>query len=306
LPSLALLDTEKSVIRNSRWRCDHGWDIDLDDGSSYYHIYNNLCLNGGIKLREGFHRVVDNNIMVNNSFHPHAWYENSQDIFRKNIVFGPYKPYIVPTPWGKQCDYNLLHNPDLVGTRPATNLQQQSKRDRNSIIANAMFIDPENGDYRVADDSPAIQLGFKNFPMDQFGVQKAELKAIARTPILPVVKKPVAESVNNVVSYWQGATVKGLSGEEYSAFGVGKEEGGVHLIHVPAETLAANAGFRTNDLIQTVNGQSIKTVADLQRATDLAGGKALTIGYVRREHGSGIITMKRYVYTVTESTETQF
>lgn len=25
---------ETTVIRNSRWRCDHGWDIDLDDGSS--------------------------------------------------------------------------------------------------------------------------------------------------------------------------------------------------------------------------------------------------------------------------------
>jgi hypothetical protein len=25
-----------NIIRNSRWRCDHGWDIDLDDGSSWY------------------------------------------------------------------------------------------------------------------------------------------------------------------------------------------------------------------------------------------------------------------------------
>jgi hypothetical protein len=36
-----------TIIRNNRFRCDHGWDIDLDDGSSNYHIYNNLCLNGG-------------------------------------------------------------------------------------------------------------------------------------------------------------------------------------------------------------------------------------------------------------------
>ena len=65
LPDLALLDAGKNIIRNSRWRCDHGWDIDLDDGSSNYHVYNNLCLNGGIKFREGFHRVCENNIMVN-------------------------------------------------------------------------------------------------------------------------------------------------------------------------------------------------------------------------------------------------
>ncbi|NIP93891.1 MAG: hypothetical protein GWO24_10740, partial [Akkermansiaceae bacterium] len=38
LPELALLDAEKTIIRNSRWRCDHGWDVDLDDGSSNYEI----------------------------------------------------------------------------------------------------------------------------------------------------------------------------------------------------------------------------------------------------------------------------
>ena len=43
LPQLALLDVVKpNILRNSRWRCDHGWDVDLDDGSSNYEIYNNL------------------------------------------------------------------------------------------------------------------------------------------------------------------------------------------------------------------------------------------------------------------------
>ena len=82
-----LLDAVKTVmIRNNRWRCDHGWDIDLDDGSTNYHIYNNLCLHGGLKNREGFHRMVENNIIVNNGFHPHVWYKHSQDVFRRNII----------------------------------------------------------------------------------------------------------------------------------------------------------------------------------------------------------------------------
>jgi len=55
LSELALLDNlEPTVIRNSRWRCDHGWAIDLDDGSSNYLIYNNLMLSGGLKFRQGF------------------------------------------------------------------------------------------------------------------------------------------------------------------------------------------------------------------------------------------------------------
>ena len=37
---------------------DHGWDIDLNDGSSNNRIYDNLVLNGGIKLRERFFRTL--------------------------------------------------------------------------------------------------------------------------------------------------------------------------------------------------------------------------------------------------------
>ena len=52
-----------------------------------------------------------------------------------------------------------------------------------------MYVDPENGDFRVKEDSPAIKLGFKNFPMDQFGVKKPALRAIARTPEIPSLEE---------------------------------------------------------------------------------------------------------------------
>ena len=92
-PELIFLDARyTTVIRNNRFRCDHGWDIDLDDGSSNYHIYNNVCLHGGIKLREGFHRTVENNIVINNSLHPHVWFNNSGDIIQRNLFLQPYKP----------------------------------------------------------------------------------------------------------------------------------------------------------------------------------------------------------------------
>ncbi len=305
LPELAQLDAEKTIIRNSRWRCDRGWDIDLDDGSSNYHVYNNLCLKGGIKFREGFNRICENNIMVNNSFHPHVWYKNSQDIFRNNIVFTPYKPIRVPTPWGKQCDLNLLHNPNISETAPALQLQKQSALDKNSITANAMFIDPANGDYRVAKNSPAIKLGFKNFPMDKFGVQYPKLKAIALTPVLPTELKAPATSTGKTLSYWQGATVRQLSGEEFSAFGVSKEQGGIHLIKVPADSFAAAAGFKKGDLIQSINGAATKTIGALQKATDTAGGKPLTIKYICSQ-SEAALTMKKYSFVETESTNNTF
>lgn len=101
LSELPLLDIVRPiVIRNNRWRCDYGWDIDLDDGSSWYEIYNNLCLAGGIKLREGFYRNCENNIMVNNTLHPHVWFKGSRDVIRRNIMFTEYAPIRVPPPWG--------------------------------------------------------------------------------------------------------------------------------------------------------------------------------------------------------------
>lgn len=182
--SLPLLDAvEPTILRNNRWRCDHGWDIDLDDGSSNYEIRNNLCLNGGIKLREGFYRVCENNIMVNNSFHPHVWYRQSQDRFQRNIVCGPYQPIQMSAPWGSVCDFNFFHQETAV-TTAAEGLQQTSGRDAHSLMGDAQFYDPARGDFRVREGSPALTLGFENFAMDTFGVQKPQLKAIAKTPSL--------------------------------------------------------------------------------------------------------------------------
>jgi len=184
LPSLALLDVIRPVtLRNNRWRCDHGWDVDLDDGSSRYEIYNNLLLCGGLKLREGFHRRVWNNVTINNSLHPHVWYENSGDVVTGNIWMGAYRPAAMSESlrkWGREVDRNLFTTSDADRARFA-----DKGCDAHSLVGDALFVDPVNGDFRVKDGSPALGLGFRNFPMDRFGVQKPALRAIARTPEIP-------------------------------------------------------------------------------------------------------------------------
>jgi hypothetical protein len=260
---LPLLDVvEPNILRNNRWRCDHGWDIDLDDGSSNYHIYNNLCLNGGIKNREGFDRTVENNICVANSFHSHVWYLNSNDVFRNNIVFHPYKPIGMPAAWGKQIDFNLLYDPRAKAQSPAKDLQHLSKQDEHSITADAMFIDPAHGDYTVKEGSPALALGFKNFSMDQFGVQAAELKAIARIPSF-TISAEVASKRSGKVVQWMGATVRNIIGEgEMSAHGLPGETG-VLILDAPAGSPLARAGLKKDDVILGANGKNIDTVQDL-------------------------------------------
>ena len=133
---------EPVTLRNNRWRCDHGWDIDLDDGSTNYRIVNNLCLHGGIKNREGFDRTVENNIMVDNSFHPHVWYKNCRGAFRHNIVMGEYqaigmshctRPKWITTcsatrgRW-QPCSRNITPTPI-----PSPGIQNSSTRPRETI-----------------------------------------------------------------------------------------------------------------------------------------------------------------------------
>ncbi len=182
-PELPRLDTvEPITLRNNRWRCDHGWDIDLDDGSTNYILENNLCLNGGIKLREGYGRRVENNIMVNNSFHPHVWFAASGDVFRHNIVMTRYQPIGMPGKWGREVDHNLLPDDDALGVERVVGL------DAHSASGDPQFRDPSRGDFHVRAGSPALKVGFINFPMDRFGVQSPRLRALARTPEFPHLK----------------------------------------------------------------------------------------------------------------------
>ena len=272
LPTLDVIST--NILRNTRWRCDHGWDIDLDDGSTLYLIYNNLCLRGGLKNREGFYRVVENNVIVNNSFHPHVWYGNSKDIFRRNIVGTQYRP-VMKAPWGKgatEIDFNLVHQTGQTAPLPATILQQSSGCDEHSFIADALFMDPPKGDYRVKNGSPALKLGFQNFPMDQFGVQSPRLKALARTPELPVpgVLKEEKSKRDGKPSLWLGAKLKNVVGlGEVSAAGLPGEVG-VMLTEVPAGSAAAQAGLKERDVILKCAGRPTDDVKQFLRACNSA------------------------------------
>jgi hypothetical protein len=281
---VVLLDAVKTtILRNNRWRCDHGWDIDLDDGSSNYHIYNNLCLNGGLKNREGFYRVVENNVIIN-GFHPHCWFKHSEDVVRRNIMFTDhYMPAggMPDTPWGQEVDNNLVHREGATDSEPAAKLAEQSRRDQHSVIADAQFVDPANGDFRVKEGSPALKLGFANFPMDQFGVQKAELKAIARTPQMPKIgntgRSAKKQPSSKRVIYAMQVQVRDISGlGDRSAYGL-PDETGVLILEVPAGSPAAKSGPQKGDVIRTCNGQPVRTVADLQKLREKAAGTVITL-----------------------------
>lgn len=200
-------DTKATIsIRFNRFRDYRGWGIDLDDGSSNYLVYGNLCIGIGIKMREGAYRTVENNIIINpaTSFNTHVCYENNHDRILRNIVvgntqfdnpdtdinFAPGKhggavirSWIAPPegPIADEIDSNCYYSDAgqfwaLFGRRgqEERKLTLEEWRalgyDKHSLYADPLFVDPDRGDFRVREDSPALQLGFRNIPMDKFGL----------------------------------------------------------------------------------------------------------------------------------------
>jgi hypothetical protein len=273
-PELILLDAKKTVIiRHNRLRCDHGWDIDLDDGSSNFHIYNNLCLNGGIKLREGFYRKVENNIMINNSFHPHVWFKNSGDVFQRNIVQKKYFPIVV-NDWGQQIDYNLFPDEESLI------LAQKNKTDTHSKFGNPSFVNASAGDFRVLATSAALQIGFTNFAMTDFGVISPTLKKISRKPIIP--NPTPSQDVTNksaIISLF-GGEIKSVDGlGDRSAYGL-PDESGVIVIAVGTDGFIKKAGLAKGDVIRKADGEIVKdtkSFLDFVQSSNWKPGIALEV-----------------------------
>lgn len=261
-PALIKLDANKTtIIRNNRFRCDHGWDIDLDDGSSNYHIYNNVCLNGGLKLREGFYRKVENNIMINNSFHPHVWFKKSGDIFRRNIVLNKYRPIRLDD-WGEEIDYNFF--PDSLSLVYAQ--AQKEGQDIHSIYGNPGFIAPEEGNYQVNKASMALDIGFENFPMDQFGVLTDNLKKLAQTPEIPQLIRQEFQVKKQKTFELLGMTLKNIeSVEEQSASGLVNTQG-VIILDLIHNSLAQKSGLRKGDVIVKSGDNKVIDIPSLYEA----------------------------------------
>lgn len=276
-PEMILLDAVKTTtIRNNRFRCDRGWDIDLDDGSSNYHIYNNLCLNGGIKLREGFYRVVENNIMVNNSFHPHVWFLNSGDVFTRNIVMTDYQPIQIRN-WGLMVDYNIF------ATEAALNGARKNRTDLHSRAFALPFRNPQAGDFSFPDDAEVIvEAGFHNFPMDEFGVVSPRLKKIARQPEMPQIRN-VDTGHTAVTKQWQGVVLKDLTTlGERSATGMDSERGVYVLSVSPLEGLHTH--LRTNDVLLKVNQVAVDNLEEFfQALKDCKQGETVSLTVFRSQ-----------------------
>lgn len=54
---------------------------------------------------------------------------------------------------------------------------QAMDMDRNSLVADPLFVDPARDDYRLRPESPAWKLGFQQIPIEKIGPYRSELRA---------------------------------------------------------------------------------------------------------------------------------
>ncbi|WP_079414632.1 right-handed parallel beta-helix repeat-containing protein [Paenibacillus ferrarius] len=199
---------EVVTIRNNRFVDNSGWGIDLDDGSSHYHIHHNVCIGISIKLREGDYRLVENNIFYHPANPPgiHIGYEHNHDRFLRNIIVahsnadnpevdinfekgesrGKLYEFIGPpleSRWVEELDYNIFFN-DLGYFKATVHFRPLGSRtehysidewkslgwDRHSVFADPLFTDPEQGDFSLKEGSPALKLGFSEIDLSKVGL----------------------------------------------------------------------------------------------------------------------------------------
>lgn len=278
-PDMFLLDAQDpTIIRYNRFRCDRGWDIDLDDGSSNYEIYNNVALQGGIKLREGFKRTVRNNVVINNSMHEHVWYTNSRDTIEGNLFMTAHAPIRLPE--NIQASINYNYYTDAYALENARSMGW----DFDGETVQIQFRDPDNGDYYITQGLPETsdERYFKNFSLDDLGVRVPRLKALADTPPIPELRMPRPGEEQETTEFLD-AKFKNIGDiAEQSAYGIADSNGAI-LMEMSESSPFFKSGFRPGDVMVEMDGVKIHSVKELFAAFQLMKFNDRIKTYIIRE-----------------------
>ncbi|MHC4791523.1 MAG: right-handed parallel beta-helix repeat-containing protein, partial [Planctomycetota bacterium] len=185
---------EPTIIRNNYWHGNVGYDggyrqgIDMDDGTSDYHVYNNVCKDMALSIREGAYRTVENNIIIKPvvPLGVHVGHPDNNDIIRRNIIVTDgsvyymndtqhehpileeinYNIFYQPTPgWGERTIITRRPRGEMTETYTLSQWQEMGYDTESIVLEEDPFVDLENDDFRVRQDSPALKMGFKNFDM---------------------------------------------------------------------------------------------------------------------------------------------
>jgi hypothetical protein len=159
-----------------------GWGLYTDEGSSDIVMENNLVYRtktGGFHQHYGKENQVRNNIFAladEQQLQRSRVESHTSFFFQRNIVDWKTGP-LLGSNWNDnhfQMDYNTYWNAAgqpvaFAGGLSLEAWQKDRRQDLHSQVADPRFKDPEQGDFRLQPDSPAIKLGFAPFDLTTFG-----------------------------------------------------------------------------------------------------------------------------------------
>ena len=196
-----------NVIFNVKSYAYGGWGLYPDEGTEDFLMENNLVYNttdGSFHQHYGRNNTARNNILVNSTPHQVAITrveDHLSIIFERNIVY-----WTEGTAIGYRTDEaktefrnNLWWHVDAEGNPLPVDFKGRTHeewlaKDPGSIVADPLFVDPQNRDFRLLNNSPALALGFVPFDYSMAGVFGDEAWVQrARdfvTPVHPHVQPP--------------------------------------------------------------------------------------------------------------------
>lgn len=183
----------------------YGWaglGLYNDEGSSNITLENNLVYRTkDMTYHQHYGRgnVVRNNILAFGRDHQLSVARVEEHLsytFENNIVYFETGTLF----WGNVKDAKLAYSQNLYWNATGGQISfaglsfeewQKLGRDEGSVIADPLFADPEAGDFTLADDSPALKIGFKPFDYSKAGVYgDAEWVDTARRIKYPPIEEP--------------------------------------------------------------------------------------------------------------------
>ena len=157
-----------------------GWGLYTDEGSSYITMQNNVvyrCKSAGFHQHYGKENVIRNNILAYNRENQIMRTRNEDHlsfIFERNLVIYD-QGQLLGSNWqgdNYQLDYNLYwdeRDGEVEFQDWSFEEWQARGQDQHSVIADPMFRNAKQGDFRLPADSPAWQTGFQAIDISEVG-----------------------------------------------------------------------------------------------------------------------------------------
>ncbi|MCG8600939.1 MAG: right-handed parallel beta-helix repeat-containing protein [Verrucomicrobiales bacterium] len=179
-----------------------GWGLYNDEGTTGIRMENNLVYR---TKSGGYHQHYGkNNIIRNNIFGLSREYQIKRSrvedhlsfTFERNLVYWD-SGKLLHGHWDDEnvaIHHNLYWRPDGGSVEfggKTFEEWQASGKGAGSIIADPMFVDPYEGDFRLRENSPAKQIGFQPFDFRKAGVYgDADWRQKAMTATMPEMEDP--------------------------------------------------------------------------------------------------------------------